>query len=475
MEKTVQSSNTQYDAVIFHSNANFIGNGLSYTPYILFAALQHEYGYGNVLLTNKVPTKTVDVPESRCYYVFYGGELQEGVTTYLVEVVLPPMGVSIRVFGYPPLIEAKEWPLYTLSPELLAKGMSFLQQEYVCAHGEALEAQCDCDGHIKALADDENAVLYPFYTSFGCPAPCTYCPVPVWCNRKVTYVPLENVKANVEYYFRNSLTDLHFIDEDFLLNSERASQVSELFMARKKPDGTPAFNIILQASVQSVLRFVKDFGVAQLEEMGVRVVEIGLESVSLNEYIGKFGIHNYVEVDKIFRNNPHISTFFLNMTFFPGETLTTLNKLGAFLRAYGSDPETLCSRVKTNGTEGGLGQFYVPYKGTKMEAEAEEKGSRYTDNPIRLFPSYIPHSFMKSVVTEVNLEPYGLPINTEWFEHYSLECMLHMRILEHCMECTGMTVRKMACEICNIFEVPKLHCLMFIAICARLHIIKGED
>lgn len=51
-------------------------------------------------------------------------------------------------------------------------------------------------------------------------------------------------------------------------------------------------------------------------------------------------------------------------------------------------------RIRTNGTEGGLGQFFQPYPDLPYDAA----GLHSPFNPTRLYPSFIPASFLNSQI-----------------------------------------------------------------------------
>ncbi|HQG58770.1 MAG TPA: hypothetical protein PLM44_02995, partial [bacterium] len=110
--------------------------------------------------------------------------------------------------------------------------------------------------------------------------------------------------------------------------------------------------------------------------------------------------------------------FWLVLTFFPGETITSLNKTGLFLRKYGLKESEVVGRLRTNGTKGGLGQFFQPYHGLDMYEKSEGNGQFLTERPIRLIPSYIPKSFLDSQIKEVVIERFEEA--KPWLELYNI-------------------------------------------------------
>jgi len=111
------------------------------------------------------------------------------------------------------------------------------------------------------------------------------------------------------------------------------------------------------------------------------------------------------------------------MTFYPGETIGSIASALKFLTVYGLKPDNLVPRIRTNGTYGGLGQFFQPYIGTRGYQKAMENGIILTERPVRLQPSYIPFSFLdckvqkKRYIGSENNLPHP---DKYWFDLYGV-------------------------------------------------------
>ena len=90
-----------------------------------------------------------------------------------------------------------------------------------------------------------------------------------------------------------------------------------------------------------------------------------------------------------------------------------------FLRKYGLTQNEVVGRLRTNGTKGGLGQFFQPYHGLGMYEKLNDDGLFLTERPIRLVPSYIPNSFLNSLIKEVVIERF-VEVKP-WLELYNIE------------------------------------------------------
>ena len=151
------------------------------------------------------------------------------------------------------------------------------------------------------------------------------------------------------------------------------------------------------------------------------------------------------------------------MTFYPGETLKSIKITGNFLERYGLKPDKLYDRIKTNGTRGGLGQFFQPYHGTIDFDSLREQGRFLTERPVRLIPSFIPFSFTKCKykVVESDLSKYQ-----QWFDMYGLNWLnFDIRVT------TNEVVTEFMSD-CYNHGIPPEESTVFMAQLARLGLVE---
>lgn len=55
-------------------------------------------------------------------------------------------------------------------------------------------------------------------------------------------------------------------------------------------------------------------------------------------------------------------------------------------------------RIKTNGTYGGLGQFFQLYPGTRDYEVAKNSGKQISMRPTRLLPSFVPNTLLSCMI-----------------------------------------------------------------------------
>ena len=73
----------------------------------------------------------------------------------------------------------------------------------------------------------------------------------------------------------------------------------------------------------------------------------------------------------------------------PDETIASMNQNGRFYAKNGMKPERLVGRLKTQSAEGGCGQFFLPYPGTKFWDRVNSEGKWLQRPALRLRPSWI--------------------------------------------------------------------------------------
>jgi radical SAM superfamily enzyme YgiQ (UPF0313 family) len=288
-----------------------------------------------------------------------------------------------KFFGYEPLIKHFKLPFQAIGDEHILEGMYNYPQVYPAFQHLLLS---DCDMHLKKYEGQ----VYPLFTSYGCPRGCAFCPSTVNCHGKRIHLTITEIQMMLDLCAEKGINNIHFTDEDFFFDTDRTAEIL------KHAALLGGFNFIALGEVTTVNRFVDRIGNSLLEDSGMKLIEIGMETADeeLGRKMGKAPIDKCKELS----DKCHTDIFWLALTFFPGETLKTLNETGKFLREHGFKPEELYGRIRTNGTEGGLGQFFQPYHGTKDYSSLKEKGNFISPRPMRLIPSYLPNSFLKSKV-----------------------------------------------------------------------------
>lgn len=246
----------------------------------------------------------------------------------------------------------------------------------------------DYDCHVAKLEDGRQ--WSPGFLSVGCQRKCPYCYVG-YTSFPHGFASREQISETINRA-RIRGHNLHFYDEDFYLHPELDFILSELEASGVKW-------IALATSV-SLSRAIEKYGASYLVKAGNVLNEVGLETTS------KAVLDKEQRLSRIFES-PEINIFWLTVTFFPGETIGTKNQTGAFLKEHGYSFDASLPRMRTNSTHGGLGQFFVSYHGTPWHLRREETGYRIPGPPTRLWPTYVPKSFLQSVpevVPDANID-----------------------------------------------------------------------
>jgi len=352
-----------------------------YLPYLVYSAWK-EAGADITIMENFSAADVDRLPKADRYLIALWSHPQIEHVKTLVRFL--PKGKA-EVFGYLPLIEKHNLPQYIPSEDTILSGMkSYIK--YFADFTHILLS--DCDMHLKAL----HGQVFPMFTSYGCPNRCSFCPSSRNQPKRLI-IPVEDVCAMIDHMAVRGRTSIHFTDEDFLFDADRALTILEHIT---KAD--PLFQLIMLTSRASLSMFLERFGDMPLRKAGVELLEVGLETAyeDLGRQMGKVD----AGLCETLAQACSIPILWLTLTFAPGETLRSLRATGDFLRKWGQKPETLYSRIATNGTVGGLGQFYQPYEGTRDFYQLPRLGKLLTSRPLRLLPSFIPYSFVQDIVKE---------------------------------------------------------------------------
>jgi len=404
-------------AIIDFATSEVVRGSFGYDSYLLYSALKQK--------------KTIEVDFYEDATPFRMHRLDKTYDEYIIHFWSYPQFESISwaranlkgkitYVGYKPFIDKfnLEHCDYWNTKNLLL-GMEHLPNIYKeMKYG----LMSDCDLHIKS---HDKRPVYPLFTSYGCPNNCKFCPIPP--NReqygKDKRVCLEGdaLFSSIHESFKDN-NNVHFCDEDMFVNPDWMQNIIEyliLLQEQYKKLKRVSFKWIGLGSVNTFYNYIKKYGTEGLIKSGCHLIELGIETKDemLRKKMNKTG--DMKQIDYINKNTKKIPKFWLTVTFFPGETITTLNIMGEWLCKYGTTPEQLGDRLITNGFVGGLGQFFQPYDGIKDYKELSEKGIILTERPVRLIPSYVPYSFLncKPILTDKKFNK----TDKKWFGTYNID------------------------------------------------------
>lgn len=360
-----------------------------YMPYILHAALDHAHENSARLIEDFTIAQMDDLDLADVDEVLVGLWSYPQIETCLAIWRLwsnPEIPVSF--FGYEPLIDDLGLPKCQPNLALLSEGLAYYPG-YVVTGAYRHILLSDCDAHLKSGGDVK---VYPMFTSYGCPRKCKFCSASKNTHGNRIVLQENLVFKNLDKFIRNGVEAVHFTDEDFFFNTGRAvSILSYLY------DKNPNFQCIAlghASTFYSFYNFVQEHNL--LAKMRVlKLVEIGLETADEKQanLMGKCAASRVDILPEIGKNRL-CKVLWLTMTFYPGDSVNAINATGRFLEKYGLNPDEMCERIRTNGTVGGLGQFYQFYHGCADYDRLLRYGTILTDRPMRLLPSYLPDTFL---------------------------------------------------------------------------------
>ncbi len=226
--------------------------------------------------------------------------------------------------------------------------------------------KCDCDLHVYPYTKAVPAML-----SVGCPNQCSYCPTAQTHKGKIHHGDPEII---LPPYVDGTL---HFMDENFFYND-----MEKVLPLLKK------YNIkwLAMSDYHSTQRVLEKYGEEYLYDCGLRVVEMGLENVSL-----------YMKVKRKIHTKT-ITIYYLNMTCLPGETKESIQDNAAWMR----DVSLKNPIHFNNGLWYACGQFFYPY--------THVAGGIYLSNNTyaRTMPTWIPNSLGLQDYEIIDLEKTNL-------------------------------------------------------------------
>lgn len=274
----------------------------------------------------------------------------------------------------------------------------------------------DCDMHLKSI--DTDAKVYPLFTSYGCPNGCSFCPSSENCKHNRVVLSIGATIQLLDECIEKGVRYIHFTDEDFFFSPARTYTILEHLVGKD-------MHLIALGEAANVQKFITTYGTDILQQSGMELIEIGFESgdADMSLTMGNGKSITACEWLAVHQHQFPFKIFWLLLTFFPGETIKTLNETGRFMQQYGFDCDDVLGRLRTNGTKGGLGQFFQPYHGLPMYPSLHDNGLFLTERPIRLIPSYIPNSFLQDKIRGVHMDRYEAA--REWMDLYHVDIERH--------------------------------------------------
>jgi len=302
---------------------------------------------------------------------------------------------NIQFIGYNPLIESKNLPIFDIEGNNIDINKGVFNYIFYDKYFKYMLLN-DCDNHIK---NKDPRKMVPIFLGVGCKRKCPFCYVSA-TNYPYGFADADQIKKILDYCIENNY-NIHFSDENFYSHPEIEFILQ--YLQNK--------NIKWICLTDSLLltKMILKYGEEYLLSSGNFLNEIGLETADETNMSKKQNL------DTIFKSKLNI--FWLVVTFMPNETISSLNSTGHFHKLWGWKKEDLLKRIRTNSTEGGLGQFFQVYHGTEYGEGSGISGKIFSNYPTRLYPSYVGYKFLNDI-PKINRE-----INKsdeEWFDLYFL-------------------------------------------------------
>lgn len=366
---------------------------------------------------------------------------------------------DVYFIGYKPLIDSLKLPHFDISQDDILLGMKTCVKYY---HQFKEILLSDSDMHVKKYY----GTAWPLFTTYGCVNKCKFCPVAANCQGERIDLPIEDVFALLDICEARGYKSIHFADEDFFYDIDRANKI--LQYTKNK-----GFQYIALGTAGKVLNFINQYGAKTFLETGMKVIEVGLETANkvLNLQMEKANLGGENRYERLALGaKGYVDIFWLTMTFFPGETLSSLNETGKFLMQYGYQYGDLYERIQTNSSVGGLGQFFLPYIGARPVSHKDGATLSTSSFLSRLQPNFIPWSFLESPIK--NIRTISLE-EEKWFYLYGFstqDISIINSFLEPKKEEELLSVSDLFFGLSSIWTARQVACIL--AICARLGVIQ---
>lgn len=192
--------------------------------------------------------------ENECIDAIIAGEAEGEVLRVLLDAFLKP-----------------------LIPEALPKGL-FLKDRLAESTGYAIyndfpKRKSPYDEQLLNLLN--NRILY-YESSRGCPFSCTYCVSSTFSG--VRYLDISIVKSELEYFIKNKISLVKFVDRTFNSSKERAMEIFK-FIVDSNASGRFHFEIAGDLFDEEMINFL------QKAPQGLFQFEIGIQSTNLKTIV----------------------------------------------------------------------------------------------------------------------------------------------------------------------------------------------
>jgi len=243
----------------------------------------------------------------------------------------------------------------------LIKGISYQDKQSFIITTEP-RPLLDMD-NLKFIYDDisefENKIIY-YESSRGCPFGCSYCLSSV--ERSVRFRSISKVKEELNYFFKNKVSQVKFVDRTFNCDHERTKEL--LTFIRDNDNGITNFHFEIAADLLSN----QEIEIMKTMRPGLIQLEIGVQSTNLKT------IH---EIDRVM-DFERLSQIVEKIN--KGENIHQHLDLIAGLpfEKYDSFANSFNDVYKLRPEKLQLG-FLKLLKGSKMHRKAKEYGIIYTE------------------------------------------------------------------------------------------------
>lgn len=235
------------------------------------------------------------------------------------------------------------------------------------------------------LSDPDNRIYY-YESNRGCPFSCSYCMSSL--DRKVRFMPLERVFADLQRFLDANVRLVKFVDRTFNLNEERYLQIWDYILTHHNGKTMFHFEIEAEYMSQKVLDFL------QRVPSGVMQFEIGVQSS--NE-----------QTLKAISRSPNVKTLAENIRHIPRTIHQHLDLIAGLpyedLEIFGKSFDFVMD-LRPDALQLG---FLKVLHGTKMEEYAKSNGWKWMENPAyetfsTPYMSYDDMNFLKDVETSID-------------------------------------------------------------------------
>lgn len=183
---------------------------------------------------------------------------------------------------------------------------------------------------------ESHEVVFPIFTSMGCPYQCTFCLSP-WAYRDIEgpkwkAYPIEDVLRHIGFLRKQyGVNFLHIYDDDSFVDLSRMKKFFHLYITKRyHRDMTIHFRGM---RINEMDRFDEEM-LGLMQEANVEMAFIGVESGSdkvLKIMRKGINVKQIIRVNKKFANYPSIHPHYNFMCGVPGEEMQDLRKTGELL------------------------------------------------------------------------------------------------------------------------------------------------